>query len=337
MFLKRKVSKDVTKRAKVIIGAIIALLLGGAVAGIFATNGFNPAKSSNQIKADIEKAFEGKDYFEEVIVQSYSGLNEESDADKAGKSASVRISLSKMDAETFKEAASLLPDLNMTAFYSIGDTADVENITSATGFKNEDFKNTEIVEAIAASLKVQDSYKGSYWQISLGNAEGNDAEKLKTQFVAKDNTVTEIRKTVDAVLTPKMDVLPVTKTDLSTGSFSQFAAVDGKMENYDAGLEIGLKFADAVFLDSEKVALLGLGDDIQISYTSLREGLDYAKVTEIAKELNKDQLFKITVVDPNATPETEGTEQSAPTESAKPSESASSQAEPTPVPSESGK
>jgi hypothetical protein len=321
----------VTKRAKIIIGTVIAVLLALAgVAGLWASSGTNSAKSSNQIKADIEKAFEGKDYFKEVKVKSYSGMSEVDDPDKAAASAAVQISFNKMDAASFKEAASLLPELKMTAFYSIGQTDNIENITSVTGFKYADFKNSETVDAIAASLKVRETYKGQYWQISDGGAEGTDENKVKTQFVTNTISVPEIRKTVDAVLSPKMDVLPVTKTELSEGSFSQFAAVDGKMTNYDKGLEIGLKFADAVFLDSQQVVFLGLGDDIQITYNGLRAGLDKAKLTEIAKELNKDQLFKITVVSPeDAQAKAEPTATS--TETAKPSESATPSPVATPI------
>jgi hypothetical protein len=339
----------VTKRAKIIIGAVIAVLLILAGLAAMVTNmGTVPAKSSNQIKAEIEKAFEGKDYFKSVSVKSYSGLNEETDADVVAKSAAITLTMNKMDAASFKEATSLLPKLEMIAFYSLTKDEDIENIISVTGFKNGDFKDEATVNAIADSLKVQETYKGSYWQISRGNAEGDDATKMKTQFVTKETAVPEIRKTVDAVLTPKMDVLPVAKTELSKGSFAQFAAVDGKMTNYDKGLEIGLKFADATFLDGDGVTFLGLGDDIQISYNAVREGLDKAKLTEIAnelnngKELNKEQLFKITVVSPEdaaAAQEEASPETSAPTESAQPSESASAtpSAEATPSPSESGK
>lgn len=328
-----------TKRAKIIIGAVIAVMLALAGWAAFAaSSGVVPEKSSNQIKADIEKAFEGKEYFKEVKVKSYSGMTEVEDADKTAKSAAITISLKKMDSATFKEVASLLPALEMTSFYSITKDEDLDNIISATGFKNADFKDEATVNAIADSLKVQETFNGSYWQVSRGNAEGDDVTKMKTQFVTKDVTVPEIRKTVDAVLTSKMDVLPVTKTELSTGSFAQFAAVDGKMTNYDKGLEIGLKFADAAFLDSQQVVFLGLGDDVQISYTALREGLDKDKLTEITKELNKEQLFKITVVDPNAAAP-ESTESATPTETetAQPSESASPSAEVTPTPSESAK
>jgi hypothetical protein len=320
----------VTKRAKIIIGVLIAILLGGGIAaGVFASSGVAPAKSSNQIKTDIEKAFEGKDYFESVDVQSYSGIAKEENLDKAADSAGITLSLNKLDEATFKDAAATMPELKMTAFYRMSNSEDAMEATSVTGFKYEDFKNEATVNDIARSLKVRETYDGSFWQISRGDAEGNDATKMKTQFVTKETKVAEIRKTVNAVLSPKMDVLPVLKTELSAGSFTQIAAVDGKMTNYDKALEIGLKFADAAFLDGEKVVLLGLGDDMQISYTSLRKGLDKAKLTEISKELNKDQLFKINVVSPEDT--------ATPTESAKPSESASPSAEATPSPSQSAK
>jgi hypothetical protein len=314
----------VTKRAKIIIGVLIALLVGsGVIAAFSAASGITPKKSSNQIKAEIEQAFKGKDYFSKVDVKSYKGFSQEEDGDKVADSAAITITLSKIDETSFKEAASLLPKLEMTAFYSIGDTANVEHITSVTGFKYSDFKDEATVNAIADSLKVQDTYKGSYWQISRGNAEGTDQDKLKTQYVAKSDKVADIRKTVNAVLSSKMDVLPVAKTTLSQGSFVQFAAVEGKMENFDKGLELGLKFADKTFLGGEKIALLGLGDDIQVSYTSLRKDLNNDKLTAIAKELNKEQLFKIKVVDPNAVSE------EAP-ETAKPTATSTATSTPTP-------
>lgn len=310
-----------TKRAKIIIGVLLALLVAGAgIAGLFASSGVAPEKSSNQIKAEIEKAFQGKDYFKSVSVKSYSGMTEETDADKTAKSAAITISLKKIDAETFKEAASLLPELKMTAFYSMENSEDIKNITSVRGFKNSEFKDADKVDLIAKSLKVRESYKGQFWEITRGDAEGKDQNKMKTQFVTSETKVDTIRKTVDEVLSPKMDVLPVTKTELSQGSFIQFAAVDGKMKNYDKSLELGLKIADSVFLDSQKVVVLGLGDDIQISYTSLKKGLDKAKLTDLAKELNKEQLFKITVVSPEDAPS--ATSAPTSTESAKPSESA---------------
>lgn len=310
-----------TKRAKIIIGVLLALLVAGAgIAGLFASSGVAPEKSSNQIKAEIEKAFQGKDYFKSVSVKSYSGMTEETDADKTAKSAAITISLKKIDAETFKEAASLLPELKMTAFYSMENSEDIKNITSVRGFKNSEFKDAEKVDLIAKSLKVRESYKGQFWEITRGDAEGKDQNKMKTQFVTSETKVDIIRKTVDEVLSPKMDVLPVTKTELSQGSFIQFAAVDGKMKNYDKSLELGLKIADSVFLDSQKVVVLGLGDDIQVSYTSLKKGLDKAKLTDLAKELNKEQLFKITVVAPEDVPS--ATSAPTSTESAKPSESA---------------
>lgn len=326
-----------TKRAKIIIGALIALLLGGAIiAGLYANGGTNPAKSSNQIKADIEEVFKGKEYFKEVQVKSYSGMAEEKNPDAAAKSAAIQISFNKLDAATFKEAASLIPELEMTAFYSLGDTEKIASITSVTGFKYVDFKDETTVNDIAKSLEARESFTGPYWQVSRGNAEGDDASKMKTQFVTTETNVTEIRKTVDSVLTPKMDVLPVTQTELSQGSFSQFAAVDGKMDNYNKGLEIGLKFADAVFLDSQQVVMLGLGDTIQVSYTALRAGLDKDKITEITKELNKDQAFKITVVSPEdaAAANPNGP---APTASATPSESATPSPVATPSSSEPAK
>lgn len=325
-----------TKRAKIIIGVLLALLVAGAgIAGLLASSGVAPQKSSNQIKADIEKAFQGKDYFKSVSVKSYSGMTEETDADKTAKSAAITISLKKIDAETFKEAAGLLPKLEMTAFYSMENSEDIANITSVRGFKNAEFKDAEKVDAIAKSLKVRESYKGQFWEITRGDAEGEDETKMKTQFVTSETNVATIRKTVDEVVTPKMDVLPVAKTELSQGSFIQFAAVDGKMQNYDKSFELGLKIADSVFLDSEKVVVLGLGDDIQISYTALKTGLDKDKLTEIAKELNKEQLFKITVVSPEDVPS--ATDAPTATESAKPSESATPSPTATASPSESAK
>ena len=240
-----------------------------------------------------------------------------------------------MDSETFKEAAALLPELKMSAFYSFSVADDISSVTSVTGFRNSDFKNEETVNAIAGSLKVRDSYDGPYWQITRGDAEGNNADKLKTQFVTKATDVESIRKTVDSILTPKMDVLPVMKSELSEGSFAQFAAVDGKMTNYNKGLEIGLKFADAAFIDGKDVVLLGLGDTIQVSYTSLREGLTKDKLVEIGKELNKDQLFKINVVSPEDAAKTTPEAEPESTESASPS--ASTSASPTTSPSAEAK
>lgn len=324
-----------TKRAKIIIGVLLALLVAGAgIAGLFASSGIAPQKSSNQIKADIEKAFQGKEYFKSVSVKSYSGLTEETDADKTAKSAAITISLKKIDSETFKEAAGLLPELEMTAFYSMENSEDIANITSVRGFKNAEFKDSEKVDAIAKSLKVRETYKGQFWEITRGDAEGKDETKMKTQFVTSETNAATIRKTVDEVVTPKMDVLPVAKTELSQGSFIQFAAVDGKMQNYDKSLELGLKIADSVFLDSEKVVVLGLGDDIQISYTALKTGLDKDKLTDLAKELNKEQLFKITVV---SSEETMSAQNGPATESAKPSESATPSPTVTASPSESAK
>lgn len=288
-----------TKRAKIIIGVLLALLVGGAgVAALFTSNSVAPEKTGNQIKAEVEKAFQGKDYFKSVNVKTYSGMTEETNADKTAKSAAITISLKKIDAETFKDAAAVLPELKMTAFYSMEDSEDIKNITSVRGFKNADFKDAEKVDMVAKSLKVRETYKGQFWEITRGDAEGNDENKMKTQFVTTDTDVSTIRKTVDAVLTPKMDVLPVAKTDLSQGSFIQFAAVDGKMQNYDKSFDLGMKLADSVFLNSQKVVVLGLGNDIQISYTALKPGLDKAKLTEIANGLDKTATFKITVVSP---------------------------------------
>lgn len=310
-----------TKRAKIIIGVILALLVGGAgLAALFTSSGVAPEKSSNQIKAEIEKAFQGKDYFKGVDVKTYSGMTQETNADKTAKSAAITISLKKIDAETFKETAATLPELQMTAFYSIEDSEDIKNITSVRGFKNAEFKDADKVDMIAKSLKVRETYKGQFWEITRGDAEGNDGNKMKTQFVTSDTDVATIRKTVDAVLTPKMDVLPVAKTELSQGSFIQFAAVDGKMQNYNKSLDLGMKLADSVFLNSQKVVVLGLGNDIQVSYSTLKSGLDKAKLTEIANGLDKTATFKITVISPEDAASASASP--APTESATPSNSA---------------
>lgn len=323
-----------TKRAKIIIGAILALLLGaGIAAGLLTSSGVS-TKSSNQIKEDIETALKDKDYFEAVEVKTYSGVAEEDDPDAPADSAAIVINLSEINSDSFKEIASLLPEVeDMSAFYSIGQTTDVEKITTVSGFEGSDLRDDETVKAISASLKVQEEYKSSFWEVSKGSAEGDSSDKLKTQFVSTEDTVPAIRTVVDKVLSDKMDVLPVTKSTLSTGSFAQFAAVDGKMDNYDKGLEIALKFADEVFLDSEQVVLLGLGDDIQVSYTSFRDGLDEAKVTQIAKDLNKDQLFQIKVVAPEEVP---ASPEASPTASpsASPSASATESATPAKKPAE---
>lgn len=325
-----------TKRAKIIIGVLLALLIGGAgIAALFASGGVAPEKSSNQIKAEIEKAFEGKDYFKSVSVKAYSGMNEEKDADKTAKSAAVTLSLKKIDAETFKDAAATLPELKMTAFYSMENSEDIKNITSVRGFKNADFKDAEKVDLVSKSLKVRETYTGQFWEITRGDAEGNDENKMKTQFVTSETDVPTIRKTVDAVLSPKMDVLPVAKTELSQGSFIQFAAVDGKMTNYNKSFELGMKFADSVFLDSQKVVVLGLGNDIQISYASLKKGLSKDKLTELANGLKKDDPFNITVIDPSDVPSATGSPTS--TESAKPAETVTPSPSVTSSPSESAK
>lgn len=323
-----------TKRAKIIIGVVIALLLGaGIAAGLLTSSGVS-TKSSNQIKEDIEAALGEKDYFKDVQVKTYSGVSEEENPDTPADSAAIIINLSEITSDSFTEIATLLPEVeDMSAFYSIGHTADVENITSVSGFESADFRDDETVKAIAASLKVQDEYKSSFWEISKGNAEGDSNDKLKTQFVSVEDTVPAIRTVVDKILTPKMDVLPVTKSTLGKGSFAQFAAVDGKMENYDKGLEIALNFADAVFLDSEQVVLLGLGEDIQISYMSFRSDLDEAKVTQIAKDLNKDQLFQIKVVAPEEVPAAPESNPEA-TGTASPSATATESAKPTEKPAE---
>ena len=294
-----------TKRAKIIIGVLIALLLGaGVAAGLLTSSGVSTSKSSNQIKEEIETALNEKDYFEEVQVRTYSGAAEEKNPDTSADSAAITISVNKLDDVSFKEITSLLPDMEMSSFYTIADSKDIENITTVTGFTLAELKDESVVSAISTSLKEQAARVAPFWQISRGNAEGDDDSKMKTQFVAPENDVALIMEIVENIRSKKMDVLPVAKTELSDGSFVQFAAVEGKMDNYQAGLELGLKFADQVFLDGEQIVFLGLGDDIQISYTSLREGLTHEQVTQIAKDLNKEQLFKVTVVSPEEGPTT---------------------------------
>lgn len=316
-----------TKKAKIIIGTAIAFLLAAAVAaGLFASKGYVPQKSSNQIKGEIETAFEGKDYFKGVEVSTYKGLVESEDPDAPANSAGIQLHISDMSAETFTEVTELLPEIKMTSFYSISNNDKDADLITVTGFSMEDLANPEIVKGITDSLAVQEDYKSSFWQVSMGNAEGDDASRMNTQFVTVEDEVEDVREVVDSLLTDKMDVIPVAKSDLSAGSFVQFGAVKGKMDNFNDGFELALKFADEVFLDGENIVLTGLGDNIQISYDQLRDGLDEKSVTEIAKKLNAEQLFKITVK-----PAETGNEEPAETE---PSPEATSGAEPSASPSE---
>ena len=286
-----------TKRAKIIIGAVIALMLVAAgFAAFLASGAASSAKSSNQIKSDIQKAFQGKSYFKDVQVKTYSGVSEVTNADASAQSAAITIDVTKMDAATFKDIAAAIPDEGLTAFYSVtNNAADPNHITNVTGFRVSDFKDSTIVGGIENSLKVQESYQSSYWQVSRGDAAGEDATKMKTQYVVKDENSTAIRQTVGSLLTDKMDVLPVAKTTMSTGSFVQFAAVKGQMADFNKGVDLVLQFANETFLHGTKITVLGIGNQIQVTYDSLENGWDQAKLTSVANSLNTDKTFQITV------------------------------------------
>jgi hypothetical protein len=286
------------KRSTKIIIAIIAVLavVGSVIAGVVAAGSATPKTTAN-IEKEYKSAFSGAKYYKDVQVQTYSGTSAtpQENENKEADSAAIDLQLNTLTASDFKDLLKRLPKMDITTYYKIA-VNKKEDYTGLYGFTYKDLTNKGFDTNIASILKKRESNKDTtYLQVSAGNVTSENKDALTVSITSPVNTVEGTRKTVDTYLAKNVDVIAVNLPDIGGQSYSQNAAVEGKMDDFNKVVDFGLQFGKEVFSPTNEISVVGKDKTVTISFANVDKGITKDSLQKTADSINAGGAYGLTI------------------------------------------